>query len=197
MGINLQGNILYIKRSSGLVPTYSVNTPPSNNNLTQNNQSQNAQNSSLANNQNNPLINPLQNPANNLAILTSGLTNNSTTNYMTAEDYVKFRENTSSKVICIRNMVNLKDLEDEDEYDDLICDVREEVKNFGKIIEVRIPRNELPGEIVSGLGKIFVEFATREGAVFAKENLNGKTFNGRFVEVVFHPEEMFRKNQLD
>jgi splicing factor U2AF subunit len=169
MGINLQGNILYIKRSSGLVPTYSI-TPNTNN------------------------------PPSSLGILTNGISNNKPTNnqqYMTAEDYVKFRENTSSKVICIRNMVNIKDLEDEDEYDDLICDVREECKDFGKVLEVKIPRNENPGEMVSGLGKIFVEFATRDGAVFAKQNLNGKTFNGRFVEVVFHPEELWRKNQLD
>ena len=171
MGINLQGNILYIKRSSGLVPTYSV-TGHNNNN-----------------------------PASSLGLLTNGMSNtnhnNQNSQYMTAEDYVKFRENTSSKVICIRNMVNLKDLEDEDEYDDLICDVREECKDFGKVLEVKIPRSEIPGEIVSGLGKIFVEFATRDGAVFAKQNLNGKTFNGRFVEVVFHPEELWIKNQFD
>lgn len=164
MGINLKGNILYIKRSSGLVPTYSVSggaAPTS------------------------------------LGILAGGLNSNTQQQYMTAEDYVKFRENTSSKVICIRNMVNLRDLEDEDEYDDLIEDVREECKCYGKVVEVKIPRTEHPGELVSGLGKIFVEFATRDGAVFAKENLNGKSFHGRFVEVVFHPEEMYRKNQLD
>ena len=163
MGINLKGNILYIKRSSGLVPTYSVSG---------------------------------SNAPTSLGILANGLTS-SNQQYMTAEDYVKFRENTSSQVICIRNMVNLKDLDDEDEYDDLIYDVREECKCYGKVVDIKIPRPEHPGEIVPGLGKIFVEFATRDGATFAKENLNGKSFNGRFVEVVFHPEEMYRKNQLD
>jgi len=165
MGINLKGNVLYIKRSSGLVPTYSVSSSSG--------------------------------PANSLGILTSGLGATPQQQYMTAEDYVKFRENTSSNVICIRNMVNLKDLEDEDEYDDLMEDVREECKIYGKVVDVRIPRPETPGETVSGIGKIFVEYATRDGASFAKENLNGKSFHGRFVEVVFHPEEMYRKNQLD
>lgn len=165
MGINLKGNILYIKRSSGLVPTYSVSTGMA---------------------------------PTSLGVLTNGLnTTNPPQQYMSAEDYVKFRENTSSKVICIRNMVNLKDLEDDDEYDDLMEDVREECKIYGKVVEVKIPRNENPGELVSGLGKIFVEYATRDGASFAKENLNGKSFHGRFVVVVFHPEEMYRKNQLD
>jgi len=164
MGINLKGNILYIKRSSGLVPTYSVNSGGA---------------------------------PTSLGILTNGLTANSHHQYMTAEDYVKFRENTSSQIICIRNMVNLKELEDDDEYDDLMEDVREECKIYGKVVDVKIPRIETPGEMVSGLGKIFVEYATRDGAAFARENLNGKSFHGRFVVVVFHPEEMYRKNQLD
>jgi hypothetical protein len=160
MGINLQGNILYIKRSSGLVPVYSVTG---------------AGNSS------------------SLGILTSGNFFGSLT---TADEYTKFKEATPSKVICIKNMCTLKELEDDDEYDDLYDDVMEECKNYAKVITVRIPRPQ-SNEPAPGLGKVFVEFYTREGAAFAKEHLNGKSFHGRIVEVVYHPEDMFRKNQLD
>ena len=160
MGINLQGNILYIKRSSGLVPIYSISS---------------AGNSSLG-------------------ILTSGNFLGST--LTSADEYTKFKETTPSKVICIKNMCTLKELEDDDEYEDLYDDVMEECKCYAKIICVRIPRPE-GHEAVPGLGKVFVECYTREGAAFAKEHLNGKSFHGRIVEVVYHPEDMFRKNQLD
>ncbi len=158
MGINLQGNILYIKRSSGLVPVYSITSSG--------------------------------NPS-SLGILTSG--NFSVTS---ADEYTKFKETTPSKVICIKNMCTLKELEDDDEYEDFYDDVMEECKCYAKIISVRIPRPE-ESENVPGLGKVFVECYTREGAAFAKEHLNGKSFHGRIVEVVFHPEDMFRKGQLD
>ena len=171
MGINLQGNILYIKRSSGLVPVYSISSSGSHSSL---------------------------------GILTSGsnvnlgITGNINPNnsYMNAEDYIKFRESTPSKVIMIKNMCTMKELEDDDEYDDLYDDVLEECKNYGKVISVKIPRYE-GSHNVPGLGKVFVEYYTREGAAFAKEHLNGKNFHGRTVEVVYHPEDMFKKSQLD
>ncbi len=164
MGINLHGNILYIKRSSGLVPTYSISSGT---------------------------------PVSSLGILTSGMNVNiNSSSYMTADDYVKFRENTVSKVIVIKNMVTMKELEDDDEYDELYDDVLEECKNYGKVVGVKIPRPE-EGISVSGLGKVFVEYATRDGASFAKEHLHGKNFHGRYVEVVFHPEDMYKRNQLD
>lgn len=168
MGLNLQGNIIYIKRSSGLVPIYSL-TGASNSNL-----------GILGTGSNSGT----QNTHSNLS------------QTMSAEEYLKLRETTPSKVILIKNMCTMKELEDDDEYDDLYDDVLEECKNYGKVIQVKIPRAE--GNLsISGLGKVFVEYYTREGAAFAKEHLNGKSFHGRIVEVVYHPEDMFRKNLLD
>ena len=45
----------------------------------------------------------------------------------------------------------------------------EECKNYGKVMSIKIPRPEQDGTIVSGIGKVFVEFATRDGANFARE----------------------------
>ena len=168
MGINLGGNIIYVKRSSGLVPTYST--------------SSNSASST------------------GLGILTSGInasnTSSSNAPYVNAEEFIRIRENTPSKVICIKNMCTLKELEDEYDYDDLYDSVMEECKIYAKVISIKIPRPE-HGMNVQGLGKVFVEYFTRDGAAFAKEHLNGKSFKGRIVEVVYHPEEMYRKNILD
>jgi hypothetical protein len=131
MGINLQGNILYIKRSSGLVPTYNTTSG----------------------------VQP-----STLGILTSGMSQ-----YMSAEDYARFRESTASKIICVKNMVTIGELEDDEEYDDLYYDVTEECKNYGKVLNVKIPRPEADGTMVSGLGKVFVEYTNRDGASFAKD----------------------------
>jgi len=164
MGINLQGNILYIKRSSGLVPTYNFNQ-----------------------NKNNK----------NLGILGNSNSLSNINQIISADDYMKIRETNSSNVICCKNMVTMKELEDDDEYDEIYDDVWEECQNYGKVNSIKIPRPEGKGVIISGIGKVFVEFATRDGASFAKDHLNGKSFRHRFVEVVFHPEEMYKRGQLD
>ena len=81
-------------------------------------------------------------------------------------------------------------------YDEFYETVKEECKCYGKVIRVKIPRPN--GEYgVTGIGKVFVEFANRDGANWAKQHMNGSNFNGKIVEVVFHPEESFRRNLMD
>jgi hypothetical protein len=134
MGINLQGNILYIKRSSGLVPTYNFSSK--------------SKTSSL------------------------GVLGSNGHQYMTAEDYMMARESNPSNVICCKNMVTMKELEDDEEYDEIYDDVWEECQNYGKVISIKIPRPEGKGVIVPGIGKVFVEFATKDGASFARDVSN-------------------------
>jgi hypothetical protein len=169
MGMNLMGNTLYIRRSAGIMPVYSISsTPTTSTNI---NTSINMNGISVSINQ------------------TTGIASNT-------DEIIKQRDTNPSKVICFKNMISLKEIEDEDEYDDLYDDVMEECKNYGKVIQVKIPRPD-SHEVVQGLGKVYVEYATRDGASFAKEHLEGKNFRGRKVEVVFFPEDMFKKNQLD
>lgn len=170
--MNLMGNTLYIRRSAGIMPVYSISsTTTSSANI----------NGSINLNMDGININQVRT---NTGILS------------TNDELVKQREVTPSKVICFKNMISLKEIEDEDEYDDLYDDVMEECKNYGKVIQVKIPRPDLH-ESVCGLGKVFVEYATRDGAAFAKEHLQGKNFRGRKVDVVYISEDMFKKNQLD
>lgn len=159
MGLKLGENILYIKRSVGIIPTYTNPTQINNHH---------------------GILGSVSNPI--LAIST--------------EDFIKYRETQPSKIICIKNMVTLRELEDTNEYEDFYDDVIEECKNYGKVIQVKIPRPD--GEYgVTGIGKVFVEYANRDGAAWAKKQLNGSNFKGKIVEVVFHPEELFKKDQLD
>ena len=173
MGMKLSENVLYVKRSTSIIPTYNINTNNSN----------------------------LPSSRQGLGILTtsvnsSTINSNNTISGISTEDYIKFRENNPSKVLCIKNMVSIQELDNKDEYDELYDDVLEECKSYGKVIQIKIPRPS--GEYgSSGVGKVFVEYANRDGAKWAKDKLNGYVFRNRELEVVYHPEESFRKNQLD
>ncbi len=63
-------------------------------------------------------------------------------------------------------------------------DVMETCANFGKVECVVIPR-AVQGQLVPGVGKIFVEFKDKEETKVAVEKLSGTLFGGRTVLTSF------------
>jgi splicing factor U2AF subunit len=94
----------------------------------------------------------------------------------------------TSRILVLKNLARITDLENEEDYDDLHEDVLEQCKKHGRVVSIVIPK---PGEHTSGIGKIFVEFACLEEAQQAKTALTGMRFNGREVQCGYHPEELF------
>ena len=62
-----------------------------------------------------------------------------------------------TEVLCLLNMVMPDELTDEEEYEDILEDIREECSKFGSVKSIEIPR-PVPGVEVPGCGKVFVEF---------------------------------------
>ena len=94
----------------------------------------------------------------------------------------------SSRILVLKNMVRITDLENDDEYHEIHEDVLEECKKYGRVVSIVIPK---PGEHTSGIGKIFVEYTSVEDAAKAKIGLTGMKFNEKKVQCCFHPEELY------
>lgn len=45
-----------------------------------------------------------------------------------------------TRVVCLLNMLDADELDDDEEYDELFADVEQEVEKFGRVVELRIPR---------------------------------------------------------
>merc|ERR1712038_1682785 len=60
-----------------------------------------------------------------------------------------------TEVLCLLNMVQPEELADEEEYEDILEDIREECGKFGVVRSIEIPR-PVPGVEVPGCGKVFV-----------------------------------------
>jgi splicing factor U2AF subunit len=60
-------------------------------------------------------------------------------------------------------MVQIHELEIDEEYNEILEDVKEECDKYGTVISLKIPRPML-GEFVMGVGKVFVEFSSIEEA---------------------------------
>lgn len=60
-----------------------------------------------------------------------------------------------TEVLCLMNMVVPEELRDEEEYEDIMDDIREECAKYGPVKSLEIPR-PIDGVEVPGLGKVFI-----------------------------------------
>lgn len=91
-----------------------------------------------------------------------------------------------TKIVELKNMLSPRDLENEDEYQDIMEDTTEECSQFGALKSVVIPK---AGQV--GATKIFLEYMTTDDAGKAIEGLAGRTFDGRKVTAMYFDETKF------
>ena len=91
-----------------------------------------------------------------------------------------------SCIVELTNMLTSDDLNDPDEYDDIMEDTREQCSEVGRLQSVIIPK---AGEV--GATKIFLEYETVHDAAAAIQGLEGRTFDGRLVAAKYFDETKF------
>ncbi|KAK9136381.1 hypothetical protein Syun_015711 [Stephania yunnanensis] len=97
----------------------------------------------------------------------------------------------STKILCLKQAVSADELRADDEYEDIVEDIREEGSKFGKLVNVVIPRPSPIGEPSPGVGKVFLEYADAGGAENALAKMNGRLFGGLQIAAVLYPENKF------
>ncbi|XP_063293055.1 splicing factor U2AF 65 kDa subunit isoform X1 [Pelobates fuscus] len=85
-----------------------------------------------------------------------------------------------TEVLCLMNMVLPEELLDDDEYEEIVEDVRDECSKYGIVKSLEIPR-PVDGVEVPGCGKIFVEFTSVFDCQKAMQGLTGRKFANRVV----------------
>ncbi|KAF9975701.1 U2 small nuclear RNA auxiliary factor 2 [Actinomortierella ambigua] len=97
----------------------------------------------------------------------------------------------ATTVLQLLNMVLPEELMDDEEYHDIIEDIRDECGKFGQIIDIQIPRPDPQGHPVPGVGKIFVRYTTVDESRTAARALSGRKFADRTVLTSFMDEQKF------
>ncbi|OWF52954.1 Splicing factor U2AF 50 kDa subunit [Mizuhopecten yessoensis] len=99
----------------------------------------------------------------------------------------------ATEVLCLMNMVAPEELEDEEEYEDILEDVKEECGKYGIVRSIEVPR-PIKGVEVPGCGKIFVEFNSIIDCQKAQQALTGRKFSNRVVVTsYFDPDQYHRR----
>lgn len=102
----------------------------------------------------------------------------------------------ATRVLVLNHMVTQAELQDTAEYDDIKAEVYSECSKYGTVRLVNIPRPSSGGP-VPGLGKVFVEFDSPQESARARQEIEGRQFDGRTVIASYLSEERFAANQLD
>jgi splicing factor U2AF subunit len=92
----------------------------------------------------------------------------------------------ATRIVELKHMLSPQDLENEDEYQDIMEDTKEECSQFGALKSVIIPK---AGQV--GATKIFLEYMTTQDAGKAIQGLAGRTFDGRKVTAEYFDEIKF------
>lgn len=99
----------------------------------------------------------------------------------------------ATEVLCLMNMVTPDELKDEEEYDDILEDIKEECGKYGIVRSIEIPR-PIEGVDVPGCGKVFVEFNSQADCQKAQQALAGRRFSNRVVVTsYFDPDKYHRR----
>ncbi|EGG12041.1 uncharacterized protein MELLADRAFT_41759 [Melampsora larici-populina 98AG31] len=110
-------------------------------------------------------------------------------------------EGERTKVLQMLNMVNPEELVDDEEYKEILEDIKEECSKYGQIEDVKIPRpakNEKgrmdlkSSESIEGLGKVFIKFERIEDCAQALSAIAGRQFAGRVIICAYASEDVMR-----
>jgi len=101
-----------------------------------------------------------------------------------------------TRILVLLNMVANEDLESDSEYSGLVEEVEEEVRKFGKLLSIQIPRKASATIEPSAVGKIFLEYATIQDSANAERELSGRQFGPNVVEASYHDEQEYSVRKL-
>ncbi|EFW13263.1 hypothetical protein D8B26_003993 [Coccidioides posadasii str. Silveira] len=97
----------------------------------------------------------------------------------------------TGRVLQLLNMVTAEELMDNDDYEEICDDVRDECSKYGQVLEMKVPRPTGGSRQSAGVGKIYVKFDNYESAYKAMKALAGRKFQDRTVVTTFFSEENF------
>ncbi|KAM6921795.1 serine/threonine-protein kinase Kist [Xenentodon cancila] len=95
-----------------------------------------------------------------------------------------------SPVLRLLNLIDDSHLHNEEEYEDILEDMKEECQKYGAVVSLLIPK-ENPGK-----GQVFVEYANSSDSKEAQRLLTGRTFDGKFVVATFYPLSAYKRGYL-
>lgn len=103
------------------------------------------------------------------------------------------------RVVKLVDALQVEELNDDEEYQEITEDMKEEMSKFGKLVAVHIPRpSKEEGALPPpGLGRVLAEFEDPGVALAARNALHGRKFGGNIVQASLVTDEDFKAGLWD
>lgn len=96
-----------------------------------------------------------------------------------------------SECIQMANMLTVDELRDDEEYNEIVEDIKGEMDSYGEVDSVQIPRPPAEGEVPDYVSIVYVKYKEVASAIKAQMELEGRTFGGNSVACHFYPTDKY------
>jgi len=102
-----------------------------------------------------------------------------------------------SRIVVLQEAVTPEELTDNEEYKEIIEDMKEECSKHGPLKRVIIPRPTPTVPNPPGLAKVIIEYEDMGSAMRARNAMHGRKFGGRTVIATYLPEDKYISGEFD
>jgi splicing factor U2AF subunit len=82
----------------------------------------------------------------------------------------------ATSILVLADMVNIDELKNDNDYNELVLDMKDECNKYGDVISMHIPRYEEPG-----CGRVFVQYSSPQQAHTAAMAISARKFAGHHI----------------
>ena len=102
-----------------------------------------------------------------------------------------------TKVLCLNSIIKGLNIEDEDKYNEIKDDIKNECEKYGKILDIFMPRKDVEDNATPGMGNAYVMYEDIEQSKLARRFLSLKRFNNKSIYIQYIPEENFINKKFE
>ncbi|KAG2437292.1 hypothetical protein HXX76_005950 [Chlamydomonas incerta] len=104
---------------------------------------------------------------------------------------------TATRIVVLTDAVSAEEIIDDQEYQDILEDMKDEASRHGLCNNVLIPRPTADNPTPAGMCKVIMEFNDVNGAVKARNAMHGRKFAGRVVNATYLTEAAYFGGRYD
>ena len=109
----------------------------------------------------------------------------------------KYKVIMPTKVLCLNSIIKGLDIEEEEKYNEVKEDLKNECEKYGKVLDIFMPRKDVEDNETPGMGNAYIMFDSVEQSKLARKFLSMKRFNNKLIYIQYIPEENFINKKFE